>query len=164
MEQEHYSSRLMFRMVLVMTLFQVIFLGIGWLIGQAVYFTLENARLLLAFIIFTIIGLKMFWESFRLDPKMRTFDIEKTSVLMTVASAAGFSSLVVGTGMNLAGHILFISLISIASMSFVLLLLGSFIGKLFGCRYRGRFAKTVGGILLILAGIRCLLEFRGIDF
>jgi putative Mn2+ efflux pump MntP len=162
MEQEQYSNILMFRMVWVTTLFQAIFLGVGWFIGQATYFALEHLRFILAFLIFSILGLKMTWEAFKVDPRLRTFDLAKSNTILAVATAAGFSSLVAGAGMNLGGIGVLISVIAVTAMTFILMLLGSFIGKRFGCRFRGKFAKVAGGILLTLIGIKFLLEFRGI--
>jgi len=162
MEQEHYSSVLMFRMLWIITLFQAVFMAVGWFIGQATYYALEHVRLMLAFFIFAILGVKMLWEAFRMDPQLRTFDLARSNTLLAVATAAGFTALMAGAGMNLSGIRVVIAVVAVTVMTFVIMLTGALIGRKYGCRFRGKFAKATGGVLLTLIGIKYLLEFSGI--
>jgi putative Mn2+ efflux pump MntP len=162
MEQEHYSPVLMFRMIWMITLFQAVFMAVGWFIGQATYYALEHIRFVLAFFIFSILGVKMIWEAFRVDPRLRIFDLARSNILLAVATAAGFTALVAGAGMNLGGIRVVVGVVAVTVMTFIIMVIGSFIGRKYGCRFRGKFAKATGGILLTLIGIKYLLEFRGI--
>jgi len=144
------------------TMFQVLFILAGWLLGNVLEGLLGEMAQALIFAIFTVIGLKMIWEAFKIKPEERNFPLDNFKVLLAVSMATAFNALIVGIGVNFASIPLKETLVSMSISALVLSLLGLIIGKRYGCRYKGKWMKVLGGLTLIGVGIWYLLQYRGI--
>lgn len=144
------------------TLFQIVFLAMGWGLGTLLFSLFEFVLLPMGFAIFSIIGIKLIWEAFKLKPQDRSFDLQQFRLLLGASLAAGFNALIVGIGIRLVSFFLFEAVFIVSIVVLLLSFTGSFIGSRYGCRYRGKWAKVIGGTLLIVVGITCLLRYQGI--
>ncbi len=116
-----------------------------------------------AFILLALIGGKMVFESFKKDDDDCGTD-EKSLDLKTMlplALATSIDALAVGVSfaflkVNIAPSALFIGV-----TTFILSMIGVKIGKVFGDKFKSN-AELAGGIILILIGLKILIEHLGV--
>ena len=81
--------------------------------------------------------------------------------LFTLAVATSIDALAVGVSFAFLGVRIAPAVTLIGCTTFVLTLAGVWVGNLFGSRYKSR-AELTGGIILILIGVKILLEHLGV--
>ena len=81
--------------------------------------------------------------------------------LFLLAIATSIDALAVGVTFAFLQVEIVPAIIIIGSVTFVISAAGVFIGNIFGSKYKSR-AELAGGIILILLGIKILLEHLGI--
>lgn len=115
-----------------------------------------------AFVLLLIIGANMIREAFG-DEENESFDCGKIDFkeLLMLAIATSIDALAVGVTFGTMGDKLYLSIgtavVMIGVTTFVISLAGVFIGNAFGIRYKSK-AEIVGGIILIVIGIKVVLE------
>lgn len=137
---------------------------IGWLLGTQFEKYITSIDHWIAFALLVFIGAKMLWDVFRGeedDPeKDARMDLRELFIL---AIATSIDALAVGitlafippvTGIAGAASI-------IAAVTFIICLAGVVIGNLFGVRFKTK-AQIAGGVVLILIGVKILLEHLGV--
>lgn len=133
---------------------------LGWAMGFKFKVYIESIDHWIAFIMLSIIGGKMIYEAFNEDSEEEK-DPLKTSVLVLLAIATSIDALVVGVSFAfLEVDILSASLI-IGGITLVLCYIGVYVGKRFG-DLLNKNAEIFGGVLLIIMGIKILLQHTGI--
>ncbi len=144
--------------------FQAIMPFIGWLLGVGFRKYIESFDHWVAFILLLFIGGKMAYESLfgKEDDDDGRFDIKE---LFIMAIATSIDALAVGIAfamdnINTVLQILLCSTI-IGITTFLLSALGVFIGHKFGSAYKNK-AELAGGIILMLIGLKILLEHLGV--
>ena len=139
--------------------FQALMPLIGYLLGVNFFELVKSVDHWIAFILLGIIGGKMIKESFGEEENISD-DVNFKSMIV-LAIATSIDALVVGiTFAFLKVDIVFaVSMIGI--LTFVLSVFGTKIGNRFGSKY-GKKAEFAGGIILILLGLKILLEHLGI--
>ena len=140
--------------------FQAIMPIIGWFIGIRFQRHIVNFDHWIAFILLAIIGGKMIYDSFHPDENDNLgFGI---SELLILAIATSIDALAVGVAFAMLNEInIFSSVAIIGLWTFILSVIGVFIGNKFGARYKNK-AEFTGGIILILLGLKILLEHLNI--
>lgn len=136
--------------------FQAIMPLIGYLLGSTFEQVVKNIDHWLAFILLSAIGANMIKESFSKDTEDENDDISARAMFV-LAVATSIDALAVGITFAFfkVNIILAISLIGI--ITFLLAVLGTKIGNRFGDKYESK-AELAGGIILILLGLKILLE------
>ena len=145
-------------------LFQSFMPLLGWLLGESVQWLIEPVDHWIAFILLAAIGSKMIWDAFHEDgdgecaPEEdgRKFWIE----LFMLSVATSIDAFVVGISFAMAQIPIVEAMIVIGLTTFVLSLIGFLFGRRFGSRFE-RPATIAGGVILILLGIKVLLEHLG---
>lgn len=137
---------------------------IGWLMGSRFAQYIESIDHWVAFILLAIIGGKMIKESFEKDDCECCND-EKLSIkeLTALAIATSIDALAVGVAFALTyekGQV-FIAVALIGIITATLSAVGVFIGHKFGVKYKSK-AEFTGGLVLVLMGIKFLLEGLGV--
>lgn len=137
--------------------FQAVMTVIGWLAGRTVVGIIADYDHWVAFVLLALIGGRMIWESSRpLESRKRT-DITKGLALITLAAATSIDALAVGLSFAFlrANIALASSVIGVVAFGVTIagFMLGGKAGKLVGKR-----AEAVGGVILIVIGIRILLS------
>jgi putative Mn2+ efflux pump MntP len=135
--------------------FQMLMPAIGWLIGLSFQSIIMNIDHWIAFGLLAFIGGKMIYDAVRPNQK-EDGNLRLLSVL-TLAVATSIDALMVGLSFAFINVSIFEPILIIGLITFTLTVVGFFfgcgIGQVFGNRI-----KIVGGIILILLGLRILLE------
>ncbi len=108
-----------------------------------------------AFFFLVILGIGMIKESFEESDKSIDDDVSFKKMLLP-SIATSIDALTVGITFSLLEVPLFPAVIIIFIITFILSLLGTRLGQLFGERYRSK-ASFVGGCVLIIMGLKLLL-------
>ena len=102
----------------------------------------------------------MIKESFEEDSENRNDDVSfKTMILLAIATS--IDALAVGITFAFLNVNLILAVSLIGIITFIIAVLGTKIGNRFGDKYE-RKAEIVGGVILILLGLKILLEHLGI--
>jgi putative Mn2+ efflux pump MntP len=129
----------------------------GWLAGRSVVDYIAAYDHWLAFALLLVIGLKMIWESFKGGEERAGTDITRLWVLLTLAVATSIDALAVGLSLAFLQVNIAAASATIGATAFIITVLGLLIGRRVGALV-GRRAELVGGAVLIIIGVRILLE------
>ena len=144
----------------VYALFQFSMPLIGWLFGESLLGPLGKAAPFIAFGILAFIGGKMLIESFKKEESEQTehLDITKWKNVILLAVATSIDALAVGFSFAMIHeeHVTR-AFLTIGITSFVVSFLAYTFVRKFTNPKIGRYAETVGGIVLILIGVKILL-------
>lgn len=143
--------------------FQALMPFLGWILGSRFRALIESFDHWIAFILLAIIGLNMIREAVfgGEDETSASFSV-KTMFVMAVATSIDALAVGIAFGLllNTWREIILASLF-ICSVTFVLSAAGVKIGSAFGARFHKQ-SEIIGGIILILIGLRILLSHLGI--
>lgn len=137
-------------------LFQGLMPLIGYLLGVSFQDKITPIDHFIAFILLGLIGYNMLTESFSKEESKSDDDISfKTMIILSIATS--IDALAVGiTFAFLKVNIIF-PVLCIVIITFLMCLIGTKIGNIFGYKCEKK-AQRVGGIILILLGIKILIE------
>ena len=114
----------------------------------------------IAFVLLAIIGGKMVAEAFEPEEGPPDGSLAPGKMLV-LAVATSIDALALGITLALLQVEIALPVVLIACTTFVLSFLGVRLGNVFGLRYKSK-AELVGGVVLILLGVKILLEHLGI--
>lgn len=141
--------------------FQALMPTIGFLLGSAFERYIVSFDHWIAFVLLALIGGNMVKESFSGDEECHdaSFSV-RTMFLLAVATS--IDALAVGVTFALLPDVHIVSAVSLIGVTtFLLSAVGLKVGGVFGLRYKSR-AELAGGVILILMGLKILLEHLGI--
>lgn len=131
---------------------------IGYFLGIKMKDIITSIDHWVVFILLGAIGINMILESFKEEKLSDKLDFK---TMLALAIATSIDALAVGiTFAFLEVNILF-SCLCIAIITFIICVLGVKIGSIFGDKYEKK-AQIFGGIILILIGLKVLLEHLSI--
>lgn len=162
-------KRLNMRQALVIALFfggfQALMPLIGWALGTQFEQFITPVDHWIAFGLLLIIGAKMLWDSFHGDDDEQLscavdgrLDLRELTMM---AVATSIDALAVGITFAFLRVDIVVSVVVIGVTTFALSLVGVAVGHRFGARYE-KTATIAGGVVLILIGLKILLEHLGI--
>lgn len=136
--------------------FQMLMPIIGYMLGKGFENVVANIDHWIAFILLAGIGANMIKEAFSDESDKVNDNIDvKTMILLAIATSIDALAVGITFAFLKVNLILAISLIGI--VAFTLSVIGTKIGNRFGDKY-GNKACLVGGVILILMGIKILIE------
>ena len=144
--------------------FQALMPVIGYFLGSAFESLITNIDHWIAFILLGCIGGKMVVEAVRdrdhevVGKKDQPLDYKEMFLL---AVATSIDALAVGITFAFLDTPIIEAIVIIGCTTFVLSIVGVIVGNFFGTRYKKK-AEIIGGIILILIGLKILLEHLGI--
>ncbi|WP_300416019.1 manganese efflux pump MntP family protein [uncultured Oscillibacter sp.] len=141
--------------------FQALMPFIGFLLGSTFDQYINAFDHWIAFVLLALIGGNMVKESLGRDEECHddSFDL-RTMFLLAVATS--IDALAVGVTFALLPDVHIAAAVSlIGGTTFLLSAAGLRVGNVFGLRYKAR-AELAGGVILILIGVKILLEHLGI--
>lgn len=142
-------------------IFQAVMPLIGYGLGIKFQQSIANIDHWIAFILLTIIGINMLKEIWSEAESESNDNIDFKSMIV-LAIATSIDALAIGiTFAFLKCNIVF-SVTCIGITTFLLSLIGVKIGNIFGAKYEKK-AQLVGGLILILLGIKILVEHLRVD-
>ncbi|WFN37538.1 manganese efflux pump MntP family protein [Methanomicrobium antiquum] len=137
---------------LVFGFFQGFMPVLGWVLGiNFTGFILDYAHWIAFFLLF-IIGIKMIEES---DEKL--IDIQNPYVLLLLGIATSIDALAVGLSFAFLNESVLFPAFIIGIFTFVISFFGVYLGDKLQSS-TGRYATFIGGIILILIGVKIVLE------
>ena len=134
---------------------------IGWILGNGFSSYIEKFDHWIAFILLSIIGGKMIYEA--IHPDEDGDDEVDTGMkrMFILAIATSIDALAVGVSFAFLNVNIITAVLIIGIITLVTSAIGVIIGKIFGDLFSGK-AEMVGGVILILIGVKILLEHLGI--
>ena len=139
--------------------FQALMPVIGYYLGASFYDYIADYDHWIAFILLAAIGLNMIREALSDEEEGVDGDTGFRTMLV-LAIATSIDALAVGISLAMTGDDIVISAVLIGAVTFLISAFGVKIGSLFGDRF-GKKAELVGGVILIVIGLRILLEHLG---
>lgn len=139
--------------------FQFLMPVLGWLLGFRFEAMITNIDHWIAFVLLAFIGGEMIRESFDKAEELNDDFGFRTMLMMAVATS--IDALAVGITFAFLDVNILPAAGLIGITTFSLSALGIYIGHAFGARYKAR-AELAGGVILILIGLKILLEHLGI--
>ena len=139
--------------------FQALMPLIGYLLGSSFAEYIAAVDHWIAMILLVLIGANMVRESLDKDPEHVNPSLGfKTMLVMAIATS--IDALAVGVTFAFLEVRILPAVSFIGVITFLLSALGVKIGSIFGTRYKSK-AELAGGVILILLGIKILLEHLG---
>lgn len=135
--------------------FQFIMPVIGYYLGSSFYDIVSDYSSYVAFFLLLLIGVNMIREALFEEEDING-DLGMKTMLM-LAIATSIDAMAIGISMAMDGSNMWESASMIGVVTFLISVFGVRIGSVFGDRY-GSKAEIVGGIILILIGVKILLE------
>ena len=156
--QRGLSLRKFFRFPLAFGLFQALMLLLGWLAGRTIVEFISSYDHWLAFALLVIIGGRMIWESFHdEDEKRVNRDINQWFTLLALSVATSIDALAAGLSYAFLDVDILMAAVTTGLTTLIITFIGYYIGKKVGPLV-GKRAETAGGVILILIGLKILLE------
>lgn len=144
--------------------FQALMPLVGWALGSQLMWLIAPVDHWVAFVLLAFIGGKMLWEAFHENDE--GCGCEDTSAIdlrefLVLAVATSIDALAAGISFAALNVDIVASVSLIGVITFALSFVGVAVGHFFGARYE-RPASVVGGVVLILIGLKVLLEHLGV--
>jgi putative Mn2+ efflux pump MntP len=146
-----------FRLVWHFGLFQGLMTVGGWYGGKGIATLLMGYNHWIAFGLLLILGGKMIVESMGKDTRRHGFDPTRGLSLVVLSVATSIDALAVGMSLNLLGMPVVQPALVIGLVALIMTFVGIRLGKR-GGELLGRRAEAVGGVVLIVIGVRILVE------
>ena len=152
----------MLTMAFLFGLFQALNPLFGWLAADCFSFIIESVDHWVAFGILAFLGVRMILDSFKAEED-KVLNPTSLKVIFTLAIATSIDALAVGVSFSCMGiaelsHLLY-PLAVIGFVSFVMSMVGLFVGIFFGRGFaRCLRAELWGGLILITIGVKVLFE------
>lgn len=141
--------------------FQALMPSIGFLLGSAFERYIVSFDHWVAFVLLVLIGGNMVKESFSGDEECHD-DSFSARTMFLLAVATSIDALAVGVTFALLPDVHIAAAVSLIGVTtFFLSAAGLKVGNVFGLRYKAR-AELAGGVILILIGLKILLEHLGV--
>lgn len=141
-------------------IFQALMPLIGYLLGINFQEKIASIDHWIAFVLLGAIGINMIKEAISKD-KESSNDSVKFKDMLILAIATSIDALAVGITFAFLKVNILLAISLIGIITFVLSIIGVKIGNIFGDKYEKK-AEFAGGTILILLGIKILLEHLGI--
>ena len=161
-------SRLNMRQAAAISLFfggfQALMPLVGWALGSQLADLITPIDHWIAFALLAFVGGKMLWDAFHDDDeqggeaKDAKLDLKE---LLMLAIATSIDALAVGITFAFLQVAIVPSVTIIGVTTFVLSFIGVAVGHFFGARFE-KPATIAGGVVLILIGVKTLLEHLGV--
>ena len=141
-------------------IFQALMPVIGYLLGSTFESFITEIDHWIAFGLLGLIGLNMIKEAFSKENESCNDSVDYRTMIV-LAIATSIDALAIGITFAFLKTNIIISALLIGIITFAVCVVGVKIGNKFGDRYE-RKAEVVGGLILILMGIKILIEHLGL--
>ena len=144
--------------------FQALMPLIGWFLGSQFAGYIQSFDHWVAFVLLALIGGNMVREALSPEEEETSCAVNSKldhKKLFMMAVATSIDALAIGVAFAFMDVLILPAVSLIGCTTFCLSLVGVVVGNFFGSRYKKR-AERTGGIILILLGVKILLEHLGI--
>ncbi len=140
--------------------FQALMPFLGYLLGSGFKRSVETIDHWIAFVLLSLIGLSMIREALAKEED-RTDGSLSARAMFPLAVATSIDALAVGVTYAFLQVSIVPAVSFIGGITFLLSMVGVKAGNMFGTRYKSK-AELAGGVILILIGVKILLEHLGL--
>ena len=145
--------------------FQALMPFVAWLLGSQFQKYITSIDHWIAFILLGFIGGKMMIEAVREWNEEEVVDVMDAPIdhknMLVLAVATSIDALAVGITFAFLGTPIVEAITIIGITTMVISIAGVVVGNFFGSRYKSK-AEFIGGLILVLLGLKILLEHLGI--
>ena len=144
--------------------FQTLMPLIGWILGKQFERYITSVDHWIAFILLGFIGGKMIVESLKKEEEKKKKKSDKPldlKEMFILAIATSIDALAIGITFAFLGTPIIEAIAIIGIVTFLISIGGVYVGNFFGSKYKNK-AEFAGGLILVLLGIKILLEHLGI--
>lgn len=154
------SPRQMFRLSFHFGLFQFMMPVLGWLAGAQLVAVIGRVDHWIAFGLLAVIGGRMLRESFRAEGEEIASDVTRGLALVSLSIATSIDALAVGLSLAFLKVGVLLPSVVIGIVAAAMTATGMRLGQRGSARI-GRHMERIGGVVLILIGIRIVIEHLG---
>lgn len=147
----------MLRISITFAVFQGMMPVIGWFVGQSFADIITAYDHWVVFLLLSIIGGKMIYESFCNEPSAKCININCNKTITGLAIATSIDALAVGVSFSLLNLEIYFPALVIGLITLVFSFAGLTIGYKLGSIFRSKI-ELIGGIILIAIGIKILIS------
>ncbi|HBA69299.1 MAG TPA: hypothetical protein DCZ40_08075 [Lachnospiraceae bacterium] len=140
--------------------FQALMPAAGYLLGVQFKDKIASIDHWIAFILLGLIGINMIREAYSKEEEETDESLE-IKEMFVLAVATSIDALAVGVTFAFLSVHIWMAVTFIGIITFLLSMAGVKVGNVFGTKYKAK-AELTGGVILILLGIKILLEHIGI--
>jgi manganese efflux pump family protein len=144
------------KIAFIFAIFQAGMPIIGWVVGEQVKNIIASFDHWVVFAILFLLGLKMILESI-ISKKPKIFNPNNLWVTISMAIATSIDALAVGISFSIINISIILTAFIIGTFTYLASMTGILIGKKSGIYY-GKKMEILGGIILILIGIKIVYE------
>ena len=143
--------------------FQALMPLIGFFLGTLFAEAIEAIDHWVAFGLLALIGANMLRDAFSKCSDCEDHDADMSfKTMLVMAIATSIDALAVGISLAMAGNVnIFAAVLLIGVTTFLLSAVGVKVGNVFGSRFEKK-AQMAGGIILVVLGLKILLEHLGV--
>lgn len=141
--------------------FQAFMPLLGWMLGRQFERYITTLDHWIAFALLVFIGGKMIYDAFKADGEADCEETLNLKELLVLAIATSIDALAVGVTFAFLKVQIIPSVITIGVTTFALSLIGVAVGRKFGGWLMQK-AQLAGGVILIVIGVKILLEHLGV--
>lgn len=141
--------------------FQALMPLIGWVLGKQFETYITSIDHWIAFVLLAFIGGKMVFDALKQEDDDKDDSPFSVREIFLLAIATSIDALAVGITFAFLQTNIWVSISIIGCTTFLLSAVGVFIGHKFGTKHKNK-AELAGGIILILIGLKILLEHLGV--
>lgn len=146
-----------FRTALFFGFFQGFMPFLGWVSGKTIKLYVEKYSHIIAFLLLTYVGSVMIYEALKIQPTKNDCKVLKLKTLTILSIATSIDALAIGVTFALINVSIIQPIIIIGIITFIVSLIGIYIGNKFGCIFKNNF-EILAGLILILIGIKILFK------
>lgn len=139
--------------------FQALMPAIGYVLGAQFQETIASIDHWIAFVLLALIGGNMIHEALDNDEEEADASLD-VKIMFLLAVATSIDALAIGITFAFLKVSIIPAVCFIGIVTFIISFAGVKIGNVFGVRYKNK-AEIVGGVILILLGLKILLEHLG---
>ena len=139
--------------------FQALMPLIGYFLGVQFQSLIQDFDHWIAFVLLSLIGANMIKESRESADELN--DSFGVKAMLPLAVSTSIDALAIGVTFAIQEVNIWVAIAVIGSITFVLSAIGLKVGNVFGAKYKSK-AELFGGAVLILMGIKILLEHLGV--
>ncbi|RXK13288.1 manganese efflux pump MntP [Halarcobacter mediterraneus] len=137
-------------------IFQALMPFIGYIGGVGLKDIIGGYDYWIAFVLLLLIGGKMIYEAFGENVEDE-ISIISHKILLTLAIATSIDAMAAGFSLHLFNLNVYLSLLIIGLTTFIISIIGVYIGSKGGAKYESK-AEILGGVILIIIGFKILLQ------
>jgi len=160
------NARQIFRLAWHFGFFQAMMPVIGWFAGLTVRSLIEHYDHWIAFVLLAFVGIRMIREAFQDEAtKKEGIDPTKGWTLVILSVATSIDALAVGLSISMLKVSIWTPALIIGLVAGMFTLMGLQLGQKVGSAARiGHYAEIIGGIVLLLIGLKILYEHDALAF